>query len=146
MYSWQMRNLSVLVLALAASLCAQDGSALYRQHCASCHDGGVGRAPQPAALKQMSPENVQFALKTGAMARQGGALTQQEIVAVSEFVTGQVMAKEVFAKQAFCADAPAPLDEALAQPHWNGWGVDSSNRRFQPPAMAQLAASDVPSL
>src|ERR1700683_1058357 len=124
MYSRRMRQLSFfpLFLALAGSLCGQDGSALYRQHCASCHDGGVGRAPQPAALKQMSAENVQFALYAGAMVRQGAALTPAEVLAVSQFVTGKVMAKEAFAKQAFCADAGPPLDRALAQPRWNGWG------------------------
>lgn len=139
-------NLSALFLALAGSLCAQDGSALYRQHCASCHDGGVGRAPQPAAFKQMSPENVQFALNAGAMMMQGLGLTLAEVRAVSQFVTGKVMAKEPFAKQAFCPDTGPPLDQALAQPRWNGWGVDSSNHRFQPAAMAQLSASDVPRL
>src|SRR5579871_442094 len=143
-----MRQLTLcsLFLALGASLCAQDGSALYHEHCASCHDAGVGRAPQPAALKQMSPENVQFALNAGAMVRQGAALTAAEVVAVSQFVTGKVLAKETVAKQAFCEDAGPPLDQALAQPRWNGWGVDSSNHRFQPAAMAQLSAADVPRL
>src|SRR5436309_2213947 len=125
----RLRLFSVL-LALAASLDAQDGSALYRQHCATCHDGGVGRAPQPAALKQMSPENVQFALNAGAMVTQGSGLTPPEVLAVSLFVTGKAMAKETFAPQAFCKDAGPPLDRALAQPRWNGWGVDSSNHRF----------------
>src|SRR5271154_1051018 len=148
MYSKRMRklNLSSLFVVLAASLCAQDGNALYRQHCASCHDGGVGRAPQPAALKQMSPENVQFALTAGAMVTQGAGLTSAEVLAVSQFVTGKVLAKESLAKEAFCKDAGPPLDQALAQPRWNGWGVESSNHRFQPAAMAQLAASDVPRL
>jgi len=148
MYSWRMRNLSLCapLLALAASLSAQDGGALYRQRCAGCHDGGVGRAPQPAALKQMSPENVQFALISGAMTMQGYGLTQAEIRAVSQFVTGKVMAKEAFAKEAYCRDAGPPLDQALTQPRWNGWGVDASNQRFQPAAMAQLSASDVPRL
>jgi polyvinyl alcohol dehydrogenase (cytochrome) len=139
-------NPFALFLAFAASLCAQDGSALYRQRCASCHDGGVGRAPQLAALKQMSPENVQFALNAGVMTIQGQGLTEAEIRAVSQFVTGKVMAKEPFGKLAFCADAGPPLSQALEQPHWNGWGVDSSNHRFQPAAMAQLSASDVPRL
>ena len=34
----------------------------------------------------------------------------------------------------------------MSVPHWNGWGVDSSQRRFQPAEMAQLAAEDVPRL
>jgi polyvinyl alcohol dehydrogenase (cytochrome) len=36
--------------------------------------------------------------------------------------------------------------DPLSTPHWNGWGVDASQRRFQPADMAQLAAQDVPRL
>jgi len=134
------------LLFLAATAGAQDGSAIYREHCAQCHDGGVARAPQAAALKQMSPANVQFALKSGVMQIQGSTLTQGEIRAVSEFVTGKAADQQEFSKQAYCRDAGPTLDEALAQPNWNGWGVDAANRRFQPAAMAQLAADDVPRL
>jgi polyvinyl alcohol dehydrogenase (cytochrome) len=122
------------------------GSAIYSQHCAGCHDNGVGRAPQKAMFKQMSAENVQFALKAGPMAMQARDLTTAEIRAVSEFITGKVLAKQVLAKQAFCPDAGPPLGKALTKPHWNGWGVDTSNSRFQSASMAQLHASDVPRL
>jgi hypothetical protein len=49
----------------------------------------------------MSPTNVQFALKSGVMQVQGSALTQSEIRAVSEFVTGKAAAKEEFDRQAY---------------------------------------------
>src|SRR5215469_8479077 len=42
-----------------------------------------------------------------------------------------------------CATAGAPLVDPLSAPHWNGWGVDSSQHRFQPSIMAQLAPDDV---
>jgi polyvinyl alcohol dehydrogenase (cytochrome) len=142
-----MRHLqSLVLLLLSAPLFAQDGSAIYRQRCASCHEGGAARAPQPDALKQMSAENVQLALVSGAMQAQAAGLTQAEIRAVSEFVTGKTVAKDAAPKGASCADAGPALDQALVEPHWNGWGVDSSNHRFQPAAMAQLSASDVPRL
>jgi len=141
-------------MALAASLFAQagnapvapDGSAVYSQHCASCHDAGVGRAPQPAALKLMSPENVLFALSAGPMVNQGRSLTVADSRAVSEFVTGKTMAKQVFAKEAFCSDGGSPFAHVPAEPHWNGWGGDLTNHRFQPAAMAGLSARDVPRL
>ena len=34
----------------------------------------------------------------------------------------------------------------LNEPHWNGWGVDPSQHRFQPADMARLSASDLPRL
>ena len=131
---------------LSAQVWAQDGAALYKQRCASCHEGGVARAPQADALKQMSPENVAFALKSGSMALQAFGLTQAEIRAVSEFVTGKTMAKDSFPKTAYCADGGPSLDQSLTKPRWNGWGVDAGNHRFQPAAMAQLSAADVPRL
>ena len=45
-----------------------------------------------------------------------------------------------------CLTAGAPLVDALDTPHWNGWGVDASQHRFQPSKMAQLAAEDIPRL
>ena len=107
----------LLVMLLGLPLFAQDGAALYKQHCARCHDGGVARAPQAAALQLMSPENVQFALISGAMQTQGGTLTRAEIRSVSEFVTGKTTSAQAFEKSAYCS-APGPaLDNALAQPH-----------------------------
>jgi polyvinyl alcohol dehydrogenase (cytochrome) len=143
-----MPRLYLLALCsfLALPIGAQEGRTIYRQHCASCHDGAAPRAPRPAALKQMSPENVEFALKSGSMQGQGQTLTQSQIRAVSVFVTGKAVAAQSFPKQAYCADAGPPLEQAATLPQWNGWGADLSNHRFQPAGMALLAPSDVPRL
>jgi polyvinyl alcohol dehydrogenase (cytochrome) len=37
----------------------------------------------------------------------------------------------------------AAFTDPLNKPHWNGWGVDPSQHRFQPADMARLSASDV---
>ena len=47
---------------------------------------------------------------------------------------------------AICSDASRTFDDPLTKPHWNGWGVNSSQHRFQPAEMAQLAPEDVPKL
>jgi polyvinyl alcohol dehydrogenase (cytochrome) len=39
-------------------------------------------------------------------------------------------------------DGVAAFADPLNKPHWNGWGVDSSQHRFQPADMARLAPSD----
>lgn len=49
------------------------------------------------------------------------------------------------AKNGACEMASALVDPLIA-PHWNGWGVDPGQHRFQPADMAQLAAEDVPRL
>jgi polyvinyl alcohol dehydrogenase (cytochrome) len=45
-----------------------------------------------------------------------------------------------------CPAAAPVFTDPLKAPHWNGWAVDTSPRRFQPGEMAQLAVSDVPHL
>src|SRR5580700_5099739 len=40
-------------------------------------------------------------------------------------------------------DDAAAFADPLTKPHWNGWGVDPSQHRFQPADMARLAPSDV---
>jgi outer membrane protein assembly factor BamB len=45
-----------------------------------------------------------------------------------------------------CHTAGEPPVDALSGRHWNGWGVDASQRRFQPSTMAQLPPDDVPHL
>ena len=42
-----------------------------------------------------------------------------------------------------CPSAAVPLTDPTNAPHWNGWGVDPSQSRFQPADMAQLAQEDV---
>jgi outer membrane protein assembly factor BamB len=36
--------------------------------------------------------------------------------------------------------------DGMTKPRWNGWGADSSQRRFQPAEMAHLTPSDVSKL
>ena len=45
-----------------------------------------------------------------------------------------------------CSIGGADFVDPLSAPHWNGWGVDPSQHRFQPSIMAQLAPDDVPRL
>ena len=41
---------------------------------------------------------------------------------------------------------PAPALDETSLPHWNGWGVNIRQHRFQPAEQAQLAPDDVPRL
>jgi mono/diheme cytochrome c family protein len=55
----------VATCAAGSSALAQDGPALYKQLCASCHDAGRGRAPARDGLQQMTSERVVAALESG---------------------------------------------------------------------------------
>jgi len=62
---------AILLFTIAAAMLqmatAQDGATLYKQMCATCHEGGADRAPTREALRTMSAERVLAALETGAM-------------------------------------------------------------------------------
>jgi len=94
-------------LAALAGLAADpDGAAIYMQSCARCHDtSGQTRAPSPAALKMMSPENVVRALETGLMKEQGAPLSAAQKRMIAEFLTGKISSTNVSA--AACADSRA---------------------------------------
>jgi polyvinyl alcohol dehydrogenase (cytochrome) len=123
------------------------GDALYREHCASCHDGGAARAPSRATLGQMSQENIKFALTKGSMSSQGASLSPAQVDALASVLSKQVASKEqIPADSNLCPQGGPAFAPNAAQPHWNGWGVDATQHRFQPAEMARLSVSQVPRL
>ena len=91
-----MRSMVATVFLLAAvpvvtvaQQQAPDGEAVYRQRCASCHEGTLPRMPSREALRGVTPEAVETALSSFTMRRQGASLNGAERRAVAEFVTGR---------------------------------------------------------
>ncbi len=125
---------------------AESGEALYRAHCASCHEGQVARAPVRAAIEQMTQGNIRFALTNGGMKQQGASLTPAEIDALAAYLSKAISTTAPAADMNRCPASAQPFDPRADQPHWNGWGVDASQHRFQPARMAGLRAGDVPKL
>lgn len=137
-----------LAVPAAASAQAPNGEAVYRQHCAGCHNGSLARMPSRDALKTLTPEHVETALSSFTMRRQGAALTPAERRAVAEYVTGRSAGTyraplEVIPKSAYCT---APVPDSVKGPSWNGFNGDSSNSRFQPAAAAGISPTAVPRL
>ena len=139
-------TLIILAMSSAAFAADPEGLAVYKQHCAACHDAsGETRAPAPAALKLMSPENIVRALESGMMKEQGAAMSAAERRAVAEFLTGKAIGSmSVASKVGMCADRNARFSPEGAS--WNGWGANLANTRFQPAAQAGLDAEQVPRL
>jgi polyvinyl alcohol dehydrogenase (cytochrome) len=138
--------LAVLVVGLATPALAQspNGSAVFTDHCATCHTGTDPRIPTVAALRQRTPEAILDALVTGAMRQQGAELSDAERRAVAEFIGGRPAGAPAPANAARCAN-PAPFDPSQGA-SWTGWGPDTSNARFQPAAQAGLTPDNTPKL
>ncbi|MBZ5601766.1 MAG: PQQ-binding-like beta-propeller repeat protein [Acidobacteriia bacterium] len=140
-----MRTIAFLSLIASAAFAADpDGAALYKQHCAICHENsGATRAPAPAALRLMSPENVVKALESGVMKDQGAALSAGDKENVAEFLTGKMIGAQQAATVGMCSDVNAFSPTGK---NWNGWGADLANTRFQPAETAGLTADQVSKL
>ena len=130
---------------------AQDGAALYRRHCATCHEaGGQTRAPSRDALRQLTPERIMYALESIAspMGNIGLGRTRDERRAVASYVSGKPFGTEkpLDLEKIGCKDASAFSGPAPADANWNGWSVNQHNNRFQTAAAAGLDASRVAQL
>src|SRR5262245_23634422 len=120
------------------------GEVLYKQHCASCHDGSVPRAPARASLAGLSQDALQFALTTGSMKAQASSLTATERSRLISYLSAGCPSRASSSNA--CAAGSSRFEKPLARPHWNGWGVDLSQSRFQPAAMARLEPRQVSTL
>ncbi len=129
---------------LGALACqAQDGEALFKKHCLACHSPGAeNRAPLPESMAKLSAATVRASLEKGTMKAQGDLLTPAEREAVAAFA-GKGTATRIETAMGQCAPGAAPRTDSS---YWTGWGVDASNSRYQPAAMAGLKAADVPRL
>ena len=125
----------------------ESGFAVFQQRCMGCHGNpNVGRAPLPAAIREMPPEKIYDALTTGVMKGQGASLSEDQRRMVATFMSGRPLGslQEGDARQMpnQCASNPALADPA-AGPAWNGWGVDVTNGRFQSAKAAGLNPEQV---
>lgn len=132
--------LASLLLGAPGVGTAADGETVYAEQCAACHDSGPARTPTREHLNAMKPEMILQALESGPMRVIGTFnLSGPERIAVSEYLSGEAFDDDwqQHAGKA-CTSMPEPADDLFARPHWNGWGVDAINSRYQTGAMARL--------
>jgi len=139
-------RLSLVFGWCAASLLAQDGAALYKQHCAACHEAPAGRVPPVSALRAMSTALILRALETGTMKTQGDGLSSNERVALALYLGSPESKPAPPPASAFCTEKPKPLGNPARGPQWNEWSPAPDNARFQSADAAGIAATDIPRL
>jgi polyvinyl alcohol dehydrogenase (cytochrome) len=137
-----MRYVCLLAL-LTSTLWAQDGAAIYKERCASCHDTPTPHVPSLSTIKGMSGEAIYLALTRGVMKTQADGLSSAQIFGLLGYIapTGgaRAAAPEVTPT---CGAQPAFLASA-GTPEWNGWSTKITNSRFQDTASAGLTTADL---
>lgn len=118
----------------------KNGSYLFQSRCASCHTPfNAARAPWPDTLKLMTEATILNALESGKMRAVGAEMSHEERVAVANYLGRPQTARQTGEANACGAGAKLMVNNPL----WNGWGVDLSNSRFQPEALAGVTKSQV---
>src|SRR5580700_2822501 len=73
------------------SMGTESGFATFQTKCMSCHGNPTmaGRVPDPATLRQFSPEKIYEALTTGPMKTQGSSLSDDQKRMLAIFMSGR---------------------------------------------------------
>src|SRR6202035_4330298 len=135
-----------LLAIIAPALSAQDGAAIYKERCASCHDMPAARIPSLATIKAMSGEAIYTALSSGVMKSRAEGLSTPQIFALIGYIAptgGSHAAAPTFTPT---CKGDATFRNDPKSPQWNGWSPSLTNSRFQDAAASGLAASDLPKL
>ncbi|HEX4169589.1 MAG TPA: PQQ-binding-like beta-propeller repeat protein [Bryobacteraceae bacterium] len=137
-----MRYVCLFAL-ITSTLCAQDGAAIYKERCASCHDTPAPRVPSLNTIKEKSGEAIYLSLTRGVMQTQAAGLSSAQIIALITYIapTGgaRPAAPDVIPT---CASQPA-FKAGANTAEWNGWSTSVTNSRFQDAASAGLTAGDL---
>jgi len=122
----------VFALCMSSVAVADDGTGerVYGEHCAQCHEGGVAKAPHKMFLEMMAPDAIHASLVSGIMQAQAAALSDDERVAVAEY-----LAKTSLDAHASPSLPPACTAEEAAfdyakPPKTPGWGFGLDNNRY----------------
>jgi polyvinyl alcohol dehydrogenase (cytochrome) len=117
---------------------------LFEDSCAACHvRGAAPHAPHRDMLQLLSPESIVAALDTGSMKQQAAALSQEQRVAVAEFIAGRPVGSATDTPVApVCTGRSARFDFRDTPP-WQGWGFGNQNHHYVPSATSGITAANV---
>ncbi len=106
----------------------EEGQKLFESTCAACHttNTGVKSTPSTRILSAMTARTVYSALTTGKMKLQAVSLSDNQIKAISQFITNQALVETVIPKEAFTKFS-LPKKPAIL----SGWGGNLEGTGFQ---------------
>ncbi len=146
--------LGLLVSVGSAQPPASNGQVLFSGRCAGCHDAGLDRAPETAALRRLTPAAISSALN-GVMAPMTEGMTETDKQAIAAWLTtpqtaaaagaagrgGRGTSATVQTVDTPCTTNP-PITPSASD--WIGAGGRLNGQRYQP--NPGIRAADVPRL
>jgi polyvinyl alcohol dehydrogenase (cytochrome) len=132
-----------LYAPISALADAASPEALYKTHCAACHEGNVSKAPPLAMMSAFSPSAVLRAMNEGIMQSQAQALTPLQRQQVAEFMTGKSLADVTVTLPPACENTDINLRRP---PRVTGWGVNHRNQRFFGPELTSITIDNIAQL
>lgn len=119
------------------------GAALYQEHCANCHQGGVSRAPHLTWLEMMTPQALVASMTDGLMRPQSAHLSAAQRIHIAEYLSRARYAAQAPSAAPACVGEAARFDLSRPVPKV-GWGHDTA--RFVNAQTAQLTTADLGNL
>lgn len=120
------------------------GAALFAQHCASCHNGQVYKAPHTTWLEMMPARSIYKAMDGGIMSVQSSMLNTEQKVHVVEYLLQERFTSDHMSPSYAMCEGDAAQFSDFDESELTGWGRDTS--RFVPADVAQLSVADIPRL
>ncbi len=119
------------------------GEAVYRQHCAACHDNAEAiKAPTRETLARMTSGMITNALMTGKMIPQATGLSSQDVSFVSDYLSEAAVIDDSWIEAMRCP-ASRRTPRLDATPTVQAFGFDIRNRRNLSYAQAGLKPADL---
>lgn len=125
---WLAGVVAAVWMGAAPASAQSPGEAVYKQHCASCHDNPEQtRSPSRANLAAMQPSAIEFALTQGKMKPFAEGIAGDARQALVEFLVGNAATRAAdWAPQMAC---PRSQRIHLANPTITTFGYDRQNTR-----------------
>jgi polyvinyl alcohol dehydrogenase (cytochrome) len=120
------------------------GKVLYEENCSGCHNGTVSRAPHFSWLEMMNASAVYQAMNDGVMSVQAEALTDEDKILVTEYLTRTKLqggAALTTIEPPMCTDSDFDFSSPAQAVNW---GHDTN--RYSPSTVAGLTGPEIPNL
>src|SRR3984893_16444561 len=132
-----------LLALIASPLHAQNGAAIYKQKCASCHEAPAARVPSLSTIKAMSGEAIYLALTRGVMKTQADGLSSAQIFSLLGYIAPTAGASAAAPQLTPTCATQRAFSVSTNTPEWNGWSTQITNTCIQAAASAGLTSADL---